>query len=192
MEQTFAETVVVVCSGKIHVLKRDGTIEPFDPFKLCGCLLRALPHRERSVFRAGALSEAVGCYLLRRGLRCVSSAALLEMALTALRAVGLTGGAWRLEQRHALRSTMRSRTTFCHGRHQPSAFSKEWLVKYACRRWSVGRTVARILAGQIEQHLIQSGAREVSRSDIMNMLGWLAGAYGLATPFRAAAAGRPS
>ena len=70
----------------IFVLKDDGTSERFEPAKLRGCLLRVLEAGGEDLRCARALSAAVGCYLVRRRIRCLSSAAVFEMALTALRA----------------------------------------------------------------------------------------------------------
>ena len=185
------EILAVARSGKIHILKRDGTIEPFDLYKLRGSLLRVLPAEEGNVLRAEAMAAAVRCYLLQRGLQCASSAAILEMVLTALRLMGWHGAAARLEQRHIARSALRSRLALQYHDGRLTAWSKEWLVQHARSHWLLGRTAARILAGQVEQHLLDRGARQVDRRTIMKALEWLVGAYGLATPVPAEAAGRP-
>ena len=57
----------------------------------------------------------MGQYLHRRRVRCITSAALLEMVLTTLRISGLADVASELERRHAARLSMRSRLVLDHG-----------------------------------------------------------------------------
>ena len=102
-------------SRTIFVLKRDGSVEPFDKNKLRACLLRVLPPHEGCADRALALASAVRCYLLRRRERCATSAAVLEMVMAALRAVNLPLTAERLEEWHSARLSMRNRLTLRHG-----------------------------------------------------------------------------
>lgn len=180
----------MVRSGKILVLKRDGAVEPFDIHKLQGCLLRVTGSGEGQAVRAQAVAAAVCCYVVQRRLRCVSSAAILEMALTALRSIGWKAAAARLEYRHNARSAMRSRLMLHHHDGRVTGWSKEWLAQHARSRWSLGRTAGRILAGQVEQWLLDSGAGQVRRAEILRMLGWLVTAYGLAEVPAAEAAGK--
>ncbi len=167
-------------SGKILVCKRDGTIEPFDLYKLRGCLLRVVPGGAGRLVCAGAVAEAVGCYLASRCLRWVSSAAILEMVLTVLRAVGWGVAAGKLERRHSRRLAMRGRLTLRHYDGRLTAWSKGWLVQRARSQWSLGRSAGRILAGQVEDSLMRRGAREVHRADVMRLLARRAADYGLA------------
>jgi hypothetical protein len=166
----------------VFVLKHDGTFEPFDRQKLRACLLRVLPAPREDFHFAEALSIAIRCYLRGRRIRCLSSAAVLEMALTVLRAVGLTGAAAELESQHAARLQGRSRLTIHHNDGRRTAWSKEWLARQAASRWGLGRTAARILAGQIERELIRQDVRDVGRAELMQMLAVNAAAYGLAGP----------
>ena len=87
----------------ISVLKRDGTVEAFDGLKLRGCLLHVMASGSADLYFANALTEGVECYLRRNGMRCVSSAAILEMVLTVLRATGMTAPKAALESRHIAR-----------------------------------------------------------------------------------------
>lgn len=180
----------MVRSRKIFVLKRDGTVERFDFHKLRGCLLRALAGKDRNVLRAGAIAAAVEWYLAERRQQCVSSAALLEMVLRALHAVGWQVAATRLEGRHNVRAAVRGRLALRHPDGQTTVWSKQWLVEHACSRWSLGRTAGRILAGQIENRLVDRRARRVDRSTVMEMLGRLVVAYGLGIPLPAETADR--
>jgi len=181
----------VVRVNRIRVLKRDGTIERFDPHKLRGCLLRVLPVGDGRVYVSGALSAAVRQHILRREPRCVSSAAILEMALAALRAANLTAAAERLEREHTARSEMRTKLTVSCRDGGLMAWSKDWVVRFAEERWSLGRTAARILAGRVEHQLMRRSARRVERKKVINMLARLVSAYGLATSSPAGAGARP-
>jgi len=163
----------------IRVSKRDGTIEPFQRWKLRCCLLRVVGPQTPDGFWADALSAAVQCYIRRRGLTCVSSAAVLEMALTALRAVCLEDSARRLEQWHTARARMRGRLRLYHQDGRATNCTKQWLVEHLCKRWSLRRTTARILAGQLEKRLIRAGTDSLTRSEVLGMLERLVSAYGL-------------
>jgi len=169
----------VRASSTIWVLKRNETIEAFDRQKFRGCLFRALRGGRRDAHWAGALAHAVECFLRRRRVRCLSSAAVLEMAVVALASVGRTASARNLEARHAARLKMRQRLTVRHGSGVRTAWSKDWLVRRAAAEWGLGRTGARVLAGQIEQNLIARDGREVSRARVVQMLAQYVSAYGL-------------
>ena len=162
------------------MLKRDGGAEAFDRAKLRGCLLRVLPAGRADVYFADALAEGIACYLRRGGVRCVSSAAILEMVLTVLRAVGMGAPTAALERRHAARLALRATLVIRHDRGRRTAWSKDWLVRQACSRWGLGRTAARIVAGQIEQSLLRRPPRDLSRSAVMKMLTARVADYGLA------------
>jgi len=166
----------------ICVLKRDGSIELFDRHKLRGCLLRAvhLPGNDYPV--ADALASAVECYLHRRGVRCVTSAAVLEMSLTALEAAGLPEARAKLEARHGDRQVLRGRLSIRHANGARSAWSKNWLVHQACRQWGLQRATARIFAGQVEDALMARTAPEIGRSAALRLLARALAAYGLAGP----------
>jgi len=172
----------VRASSTIWVLKQNGTIEAFDRQKFRGCLLRALRGDRRDADWAGALAQAVACFLRRRRIRCLSSAAVLEMAVVALASVGMRASAEALESRHAARLKMRRHLTVRHASGVRTAWSKDWLVRRAAAEWGLGRTGARILAGHVENDLIAGGHRDVTRTRVVQMLAEVAGAYGLATP----------
>ncbi len=164
------------------MLKRDRTAEPFDRHKLGGCLLRAMPAAIQDGHVAAALAGAVHCYLIRRRVRCISSPAILEMALTVLEAAGLREAKARLEKRHGARVRLRSRLRLHHDGGACTAWSKQWLVRQGRSRWGLGRTAARILAGQVEQALVRHRLRDLTRSAAVRLLGLSAAAYGLAPP----------
>jgi len=164
----------------IRVLKRDGTSEPFDRYKLRGCLLGLLRSLGEDPWHGEVLSSAVEQYLRRRGILCITSAALLEMVLTTLRISGLGRAGAELERRHAARLAMRARLILVHGAGVRTAWSKDWLVRRLCSRWRLGRAAARILAGEIELELLGRGGGEIRRKDVVAMLAQRVAACGLA------------
>lgn len=191
-------------SRKIWILKRDRAIEPFHRGKLRACLLRGLAGEGRRFDLAEAIAASIESFLRLGGRRCASSVALFEMALTALRALGMSEAVDALEQQHLRRAGLRARLAVVHGDWGPqarctglggpscTAWSKHWLVQQARTRWALARPVARILAGEIEQHLAGTPnamsrvwgppreERRINRQDVLAMLADLVAAYGLA------------
>ncbi|MHC4716943.1 MAG: ATP cone domain-containing protein [Planctomycetota bacterium] len=166
----------------ICVLKRDGTSEPFDRYKLRGCLLGLLKSLGEELWHAEVLSSAVGQYLRRRGIRCITSAALLEMVLTALRISGLGDVGGELERRHRARLGMRNRLVLDHGSGVRTAWSKDWLVGRLRARWGLGRAAARVLAGEVELDLMARGSTRIGREEVARMLTERVASCGLAAP----------
>jgi hypothetical protein len=157
-------------------------MEAFDRHKLRACLMRVAPDDQSNVCATDSLSSSVECYMLQRSVRTISSAAVLEMALAALHAVGLKKSAYRLERHYCARERMRSRLMVVHEGGIKTAWSKDWLAENARSQWALGRTAARILAGRIEEMLLARRIKSIARKDIMKMLGRLVVAYGLIIP----------
>ena len=150
-------------SRMITVLKRDGSLEPFTPEKLRAALMRVLPEGVDSFGRASVLTSTIECYLLSHGPRFVSSGALLEIALAALRAIHLERSARQWEQHHSRRWQLRRQLVIHHNSSGDSDWSKNWLVSHLCAHWSLGRPTARVLAGQVEQQLMPMVRRQLAR-----------------------------
>lgn len=157
-------------------------MEAFDRHKLRACLMRVVPDDQANAYATDSLSSSVECYMLQRNVRTISSAAVLEMALAALHAVGLKKSAYQLERHHCARERMRSRLMVVHEGGIRTAWSKDWLVDNARSQWDLGRTAARILAGRVEEMLMVRRMKSFARKDIMKMLGRLVVAYGLIIP----------
>ena len=95
----------------IQVLKRDGAVEPFNTDRLRACLWRVLRPTRRGDGLPRLLCEAIAIHLRRRGATKVSSAALFEMTLLALRETDQAPAAdaleahrrWRQRARRTLR-----------------------------------------------------------------------------------------
>lgn len=163
----------------ISVIKRDGSTEGFERLKVRSCLMRALAGEIDGLYQADVLSSALEFYLHRRKLRCISSPALMEMVLTALKAAGQKRAARRMERFHARRMGLRGRLVLHHGFGPPTAWSKEWLAHHARSLYDLGATAARILAGDVELQLLRRRRREIGRGEVMRMLHREAQAFGL-------------
>ena len=111
------------------------------------------------------------------------------MVLTTLRISGLADVASELERRHAARLSMRSRLVLDHGMGVRTVWSKDWLVRRLCSRWSLGLPAARILAGEIELELLGQSLNVIRRRVVEAMLTDRVVACGLAGPDQPRAAG---
>jgi len=167
-------------SRKIQVLKRDGTAEAFDSRKLAASIWRAINCRSATYEHARRLAEAVETYIIRKGCRCVSSSAVFEMTVKALRHVGLLKAAESAENYRAWRSLLRQQLRIKHDEGRLTLWDKGWLLEFATRSWHISPAVARILAGKIELDLLRSGESIVPRQKVIGLLNRSVAEYGLA------------
>lgn len=167
-------------SGTIQVLKRDGSVERFDRARLAGGMWRAMSGTVGRYRDARQLAEAVELYLERCRMRCVSSAAVFEMALQVLRRVGLEDAAAAMEAYRAARRVLRTRLRIRHESGTATLWDRTWLSELAERYWGLRPRAARTLAGQFEGELLAEGPRELSRAEILRRLNRCAAAWGLA------------
>ena len=157
-------------SKPIRVIKRDGTVEPFDETKLAASMWAAMDGVEGEYEDARELARAVGCYLHRIEWPCVASAAVFEMALKILRRVQFRRAASVFETRRQRRKACRKRIRVIHDGGQITAWDKSWLVKLAARVWHVTDRTGRIVAGQLEQELLDEEVRWIRRGDLVDRL----------------------
>ena len=167
-------------SRTVRVVKRDGSVETFDPGKLAGVMWRAMRDAEGSYGDAIQLSLAIEVYLTRSGQQCVSSAAVLEMGVKVLRRVGLEKAADAIELHHSRRSARRRQVRICHTDGRVTYWDKTWLAQQARGSWDLSRLAARILAGYIEREVLDGGAETVDRGEVLERLNATVAAYGLA------------
>lgn len=165
----------------IQIRKRDGTVEDFSPLKLAGSTYRAIQPFGGRQCDAASLSGAV-CAFLRRGggARSISSAAVFEMVLKVMRRVGFFDAAEAMEVHHAWRQARRAKMRVIHDGGRVTAWEKAWLSSLAERGWHLSRTVARIIAGQIEHDLLTARTSVVTRAAALDMLNEHVAALGLA------------
>ena len=167
-------------SRKVRVLKRDGTVEVFDRRKLAGALWRAVGPAGGEYRDASELSRAVEIYLVRRKCLCVSSAAILEMAVKVLRRVGLEGAAEAMEVHHSWRTIRRRAIRIRQAGGRQTAWDKGWLAKFVCRSWDVLPATGRTVAAMVENELLVEGGRHFLREDLIGRMNDCVASLGLA------------
>jgi len=167
-------------SRTIRVLKRDGSVELFDAAKLACSMWRAMRRRGRRYDDAVQLSLAMEIYLNRSELRCISSAAILEMALKVLKRVRMNRAAAAMERRHNQRAAGRRKLIIRHDDGKVTYWDKTWLVHQARGSWHLSSSAARIIAGRIEDELLAERARTIDRAILLERLNATVAAYGLA------------
>ena len=165
-------------SWTIHVLKRAGAAEPFSVEKLRLCLWRAMGCRLERLCPAHHLAEAVAVYLRRNGRRAVTSGALFEMAIRALRQTGHDDAVDALEAHHGRRMAARRRLVLVHPTGRRSRWDRNWLTEQIRHRWDVGRGAARVLSGTIEEDLLPCDG-PVARQTVLDLAGRRVAEYGL-------------
>jgi len=167
-------------SRKVRIVKRDGSSEPYDGAKLAGTVYRAMWRGPGGRQCACHLAVAIGIHLRRSHLRRISSAAIFEMVVLALRRVGFTEPADRMEAHHRRRARLRGGLRVHHDSGQVSLWDKSWLGELGRRSWFLSRPTARILAGQVECELLEADVSDLSRQDVLERLNRLVSEYGLA------------
>ena len=167
-------------SGKIRVIKRDSTEEPFDARKLAASMFSAMQGGRGRLYDAVQLSIAIGIYFERSSLRTVNSDALSELAVKVLRRCRLGEAASAMEEFRQQRRIRRTRLCVQHEGGEVTMWDKGWLSSWAQGSWMLSRTTSRILAGQVERELLDGGAMVVSRLDVLDMLNRRVAEYGLA------------
>jgi hypothetical protein len=166
-------------SGTISVVKHDGTSEPFDTHKLAGTIWRAMRGRG-DYLHALRLAEAVRTYVVSRHAPSVTSAAVFEMTIKAMKYVGLGAAAEAAENYAEWRGLLRQQLRIRHDGGHVTRWEKGWLFEFARRSWRISRATARILAGKVEEELLRSGREEMHREEIVEALNSVVAGFGLA------------
>jgi len=167
-------------SGKIRVVKADRSAEDFDKTKLAGSIWRSMDGKLACYGHADRLAEAVESYIQRKGMTVVTSAAVFEMVIKALRYVHIPSAADAAEAYRDWRSALRRHLCVRHDGNDLTLWDKGWLCEFACRSWHVTRRTGRILAGEVETELLRSYEGTVSRQDVVDLLNVMVSEYGLA------------
>ena len=114
----------------LSVRKRDHRCEPFSADKLAGSMRRAMSGKPEALRQTAELAKAIEIYLRRQRKRIVSSSALFEMTLKALRRVHQGPTAEVMEKRERANLIIsRGRNT----RFAPSSSSQP-LFSLRCRQ----------------------------------------------------------
>lgn len=167
-------------SWKIRIRKQDGGREAFDIEKLTGSLRRGMRQVGVSAEGACELARAIHIHLQRRRRRLISSSAVFEMVLKALRQVRMGETAEILELHRMLRAVRRRLLYVRHEDGNVTMWDKSWLAKLAEGIWCLSPGTARILAGEVEIHLLPQEEREVSRREVLDLLNQKVSQFGLA------------
>ncbi len=167
-------------SRKTRVRKRDGSVEDFDAAKLAGAIRRVLERLEGVQADPDDLARGIQLYLQRSGRTIVTSAAIFGMLLKVLRRVRLGDAAELFELHRTLRMVRRRLLRVRHEDGYATHWDKGWLAALAERMWHISRTTARMLAGEIEMHLLPQEESEIPREDVLALLNRHIAQWGLA------------
>lgn len=162
------------------VIKRDGTTEPFDFERLAGTLWRGLYAVGGDISDARQLAAAVAAHLRRQRYDHIDTDTLFELTLKALRRIRFAEAAELLLLHRTLRETRREQLKVRHPGGQLTRWDKSWLVRLAEEHWPVSRQTARIIAGEVEDHLLVPDRREVDRLKVLGLLNRKMCEFGLA------------
>ena len=167
-------------SRTIRVRKRDGSDEPFCPYKLTGAMWRGMEGAGGRPHDARSLADAIHVHLKRTGEEEISSLAVFEMVMSVLRRVGLEQACDVLEVHRLWRSARRETLLVDHGHGQITLWDKTWLSEYVMRAWGLLRSTARIIAGQVEENLLAEGTLLVTRGGVLELMNRHVVEFGLA------------
>jgi hypothetical protein len=164
----------------LSVRKRDHRCEPFSADKLAGSMRRAMAGNPDALRQTAELSKAIEIYLRRQRKRIVSSAAVFEMTLKALRRVHQGPAAEVMEMHRSLRCSRRRLLRVSQEDGQITRWDKSWLAKLATTMWGVSNTTGRILAGDVEMELLPQEPTIIPREKVLGILNDQVVAVGLA------------
>ena len=168
-------------SGTISVRKKNGQIQPFDTGKLAGCIWRSVDAVGGEYQLAWEIARAVEIYLRRKDRDEVTSSAVFEMCLKALRRVKIGEAAEVMELQSALRSIRRRLLRIDHGNGKISHWDKNWLVTLGRQIWQLSVETVRIIASEIELEILPSQQEKVlTREEICKILNEKVVQFGLA------------
>jgi len=167
-------------SRTIRVVKRDGSVERFDPAKLASSIWRVMQVEKGCFNHARQLAEAIGAHLVRRSGPRSSSRAVFEMTVKALRYVGLSLSADLMERHRSWRQNRRNRLQVRHENGMVTLWDKAWLKEFTVRSWHISPRAARIIATEVEQQLLSANRNIVLRQEVLEMLNCAMAEYGLA------------
>jgi len=164
-------------SRKINVVKRDGSMEPFDVHKLAASLRRA--GCEDGYREAIALASGMCIHLVRKGVSRIDHSEILGMVRKILGDRAFDGMTV-IELHCRLRDEMRKEVFVRYDDGNFVRWDKSWMVGLIHRMWDVSIPVSRILAGEIEMELLESTKKVFDRNELVRIINVLVSAFGLA------------
>ncbi len=167
-------------SWTVRVLKRDGSNEDFNVLKLAAVMYKAMRATCGELRDAISLAQAVGLYLRRRDVRCISSAAVFEMMIKVFNRVRIDKANDALEAHRAWRSAGRRKLIIRQDNGRNTEWDKSWLCTLATQSWDLMPSTGRVVAGIVEYDLIAVRAAMITRSAAIDQMNETVAALGLA------------
>ncbi|MBS3734812.1 MAG: hypothetical protein KGY99_07780 [Phycisphaerae bacterium] len=175
-------------SGTSQVLKRGGEVERFDAPKLAAAMHRGMTAAGEGTFDdARQLAAAIEIYLTRLERSVVPATAVFEMAVRVLRRVRLSAAGEAMERHRLWRRRHRAALRVRHVDDKITLWDKDWLCALVCGSWQLGRTVGRIVAGCVEDELLDAVDAEytprlVARDEVQQRINRCVARWGLVEP----------
>lgn len=164
----------------IRVRKRDGSTEPLSFCKLTGGMRRSLEAAGEAIGLEAAtsagLAEAIHDYLRRAGREeAIDTRHLAELVELVLLQTGHNGAAAVFHQYQSLRDQQRRRLMVAgqrpsDGRYVQRRWDKSLVVQHLRRQHNLESTVARLIAGRVEQLMFACGLRVVTGGLVYEMI----------------------
>ncbi|MGE3180258.1 MAG: ATP cone domain-containing protein [Phycisphaerae bacterium] len=169
----------------IHILKRDGTAEPFEGSKLGAVLRRAMIACEQEARLAEPLVRAVAIHLEElEDERQATTQYIFRCVRSVLRQTGLQEVADELthhaQQRDRRRRNVRVLSEDGERRYTP--FKKAEVARLLTHEFEVGRGAARIIAGRVERQIFGLQYKIISRMLLIEIVRNELMAWGLDEP----------
>lgn len=161
-------------TGSTMVSKRGGQLEPFDAGKLRRCLATAMRACQRDERFADALAHAVQLHLRDwPESQPPTTDYIFRCLRTALTETGMVQVAQFLLHQRRRRAAQRSGVSVWqmhNGQETLSPWRKARIAEMLERRYELGHSVARILAGEIERRVLALGYSTVSAGLIAELI----------------------
>lgn len=158
----------------VRVVKRDGTVETFEPAKLRRCLAIGMKACDHRAGLANDLVRAMEMHLRDCSAgRALKSDYIFRCARTVLRETGLPEVAKVLDSFRRHRATCREQVRVFSEKREDQSL-KKWrktcLVNTLVRDFGVSGSTARVLAGEVEQRVLMLGYGAVSTGLISELI----------------------
>ena len=168
-------------SRTIHVVKRDGQLEPFGMLKLAGAMWRGMQQTGEGRFRQACdLAQAVEVHLHRTAQYTIASDAIFTMIIRVLRRVGMGRSGQSIETHRLWRRAKRVGLVLVHGPEKVTLWDKGWLCEVVRRAWNVSPATARTVAGAVEGELLAAAEIMVTRAEVLDRMNRVVSEFGLA------------
>lgn len=161
---------------RIRVLKTDRTAESYLHTKVLGTFHHALSAAgSPDLFAAEQMAEAVTFYLYSQpGSRTVTTDEIHLMIQAVLQDTGFVSAAGALNDHRLQRKLQRKRIEVIEdapdGNPPVSGWNKSIIVEHLTRQYHLNRSLARVIAGAVEEKIIRMGASRIRKGLIRELL----------------------